>query len=473
MLAYPFAGAGATNTDALYAIGTADALLHVLAKPTKTAGETLCYLMNADDATNIRLGIRYTDDKPFIEIGAATYVSSAAISVSPWGRVVDLWAMLDRSGSCYFYADGVACGSIDISADVGTDIDSDTIEIGGRLVATEGWSGVVMQAHEHVLAGTFPTADERAAIAMQRFLNPDAESPVLAARAAYATERRLDVDFVDTFYNATTVANHGTGGDLTIGGGLQFRDCRTRAERSAISIPDDSWYCLDQSHDASVTANLGCSAGTYIIETIYKEIIVPGNSSQLFEIRNATGNDQCRLNINGSGDYLVQLRMNGTYKTLYLFNQGNPEYGRGGLNVLHQVFAADVVDYYVYLNAQQFGQKLANPDDLDLSGNVTVDFGDPSWVDGIIAIRVWNTAGGSSSLPAGWADEIRDRVINPWETSGAFAGMTLRGNWELRDGAQLSGSTTITNLANPGTCDLTVSGGSTFGDARIVKLRGL
>jgi len=450
MLAYPFAGAGATNTDALYAIGTADALLHVLAKPTKTAGETLCYLMNADDATNIRLGIRYTDDKPFIEIGAATYVSSAAISVSPWGRVVDLWAMLDRSGSCYFYADGVACGSIDISADVGTDIDSDTIEIGGRLVATEGWSGVVMQAHEHVLAGTFPTADERAAIAMQRFLNPDAESPVLAARAAYATERRLDVDFVDTLYGATTVVNHGTGGDLTIGGGLKIQDARTIAERVAQPLPSRNWYTLNPATSGSTGAHdFGFHASNPVIARMLTgqfhdmpTVAGPG-------IEAATSGDRIRHRVDGSARR-IQSKASRTPVNMYL----DPDQkARGG--DIWVVCNGTVHDYYID------GQRVFTDNtfgvDLNLSGNCTLT------LDGrreCCRMAVWQM----SSVPASLEQEIMDCCMDPERDPPSLTGKIV--DFPLCDGI-LTGATVANQGTGGGTLTLTSAT-----DIRVM-LRGL
>jgi len=442
MLAYPFAGAGATNTDALYAIGTADALLHVLAKPTKTAGETLCYLMNADDATNIRLGIRYTDDKPFIEIGAATYVSSAAISVSPWGRVVDLWAMLDRSGSCYFYADGVACGSIDISADVGTDIDSDTIEIGGRLVATEGWSGVVMQAHEHVLAGTFPTADERAAIAMQRFLNPDAESPVLAARAAYATERRLDVDFVDTLYGATTVVNHGTGGDLTIGGGLAIEAVRTRAEMVSPKITERSFFSLKGNYSGSTGVHdFGFHASDPVIIRMMTgafkglpTVAGPG-------IEAATSGDRVRHRLDGSAQRL-QSKAAGTQVNMYM---DPTQRGRGG--DLWVICNGTTHDYY--WSGQHVFRDTSFGAAIDLSGDCTVT------LDGrcqCCRMAVWQM----STVPGDLVQELRDCCMDVESDPPSLGTPAL--DFPLRDGV-ISGTSVPNQGSGGGTLTLSSATG--------------
>jgi len=406
MLAYPFAGAGATNTDALYAIGTADALLHVLAKPTKTAGETLCYLMNADDATNIRLGIRYTDDKPFIEIGAATYVSSAAISVSPWGRVVDLWAMLDRSGSCYFYADGVACGSIDISADVGTDIDSDTIEIGGRLVATEGWSGVVMH--------------------------------------------RLDVDFVDTLYGATTVVNHGTGGDLTIGGGLKIQDARTIAERVAQPLPSRNWYTLNPATSGSTGAHdFGFHASNPVIARMLTgqfhdmpTVAGPG-------IEAATSGDRIRHRVDGSARR-IQSKASGTQVNMYLDPDQN---ARGG--DIWVVCNGTVHDYYID------GQRVFTDNtfgvDLNLSGNCTLT------LDGrreCCRMAVWQM----SSVPASLEQEIMDCCMDPERDPPSLTGKIV--DFPLCDGI-LTGATVANQGTGGGTLTLTSAT-----DIRVM-LRGL
>jgi len=49
----------------------------------------------------------------------------------------------------------------------------------------------------------------------------------------------------------------------------------------------------------------------------------------------------------------------------------------------------------------------------------------------------------------------------------------LRGNWEMREGAQVASSTVITNLANPTVGDLTISGAGTFSGSRVLQVGGM
>jgi len=471
-----FAGAGATDTDSEYAAGTNDILVRVLAKPEQTDGETLCYLVNLDDATNFRMGIRYADDKLFVEIGGNTYVSDTAISPSPWGRVVDLWGMLDRSASAYFLCDGATCGDVDISADVATDIDSDTMEIGGRLVATEGWSGVILAAGQFILSGAFPTSGEMAAITVERLLNPDTESPTMLLRGAYATERRLDVDFnVEGIfealdYNDTTVPNHGTGGDLTIGGGLQWDDVRAVAERCAISIPANDWYTFDATHEATVTADLGGVNGDAICEIIYKDIDRAfGYTDELVEVSGGGGDYFEIYSIWATRGIRVEAVGTGTHLLFYLSGAGRLPVSLNGLHVCHMYRASGANRMKILVDGIIHGWGASVAAAIDLSGNLDIKLGDSSMWDGILALRVWNVASGMTDPDA----LLRERASNPWEVPATLAGGTLIANYELRAGAQMASSTTIVNQAPGAAGPLTISGGGTIGNITTLAVRGI
>jgi len=475
MLGRPFgvSSAALSGTDTEFRLGTADFIMEYVGLiPYDTSDPTRQDLMRAtEDANDFVLSFRQSSNCFRLTLGGTSSTSSSP-SFDIAGHLFHLIVFGDRSGNAYFYLDGEPLGSVDISGEVAININSDTVLVGGQVLGSAAGHDFTMLARLFVLSDAFPTSGECANIAKNRYLNPDAESPVLAARAAYATERRLDVDFIDTHEDATTIVNHGTGSDLTIRGGLEFNECRVQAERTAIDSPQDNWYSLDESHDASGTGDIGLAVGSYIVETVYKDITHPGIGDPLYEIQDASANERARINIQSNITITTQFRVNGTFKTIALYDASGAEYGRHGLHVVHQLFEPDTGNCYSYVNGQKIGE-VSTVDDLDLSGAVTVDFGDNNIIDGLLAIRVWNLAGASAPLPSDYHAEILQRVINPWSIDGAFASMGLKGRWELRDGAQLSGSTTITNLANPGTCDLTVSGGSTFGDARIVKLRGL
>lgn len=474
MLGAPF-GAGSealSDTDTEYRLGTSDFIMEYVGRiPYDVTDPARQDLMRAtEDANDFILSFRQSSNCFRLTVGGTSRTSdSPAFDIV--GHLFHLMVFADRSGDVYFYLDGEALGNSDISGEAATDITSDTVLIGGQMLGTAAGSELTLSSRLFILSGAFPTDGERATIAEDRFLAPDTESLTLSTRSGYATERRIDIDLVDTYADSTTVANHGTGGDFSLSGGLQFDECRVQAEAVRISVPKDNWYTLDENHDAGVTADIGCAVGAYIVEAVYKDITHPGIGDPLFEIQDSTGNERSRINIQSNITVSSQLRIGGVFKTLLVYNASGSEYGRSGLHVLHQLFAPDPDDYYCYVNGNKIGEKTSIGSDLDLSGALTIDFGHSSLRDGLVALRVWNLAGASAPLPDNYVEEIYARVRDPWSTEGAFSSMTLRGNWELRESAQLPGSTTITNLANPGTGDLTVSGGDTFGDARYLIVR--
>jgi len=439
--------------------------------PTNPARQDL--MRATEDANDFILSFRQSSNCFRLTVGGTSQTSGSP-SFDIAGHLFHVFAFGDRGGSVYFYIDGEAIGSADISAEVATNINSDTVLIGGQMLANAAGHRFTLLARLFVLSGTFPTADEMAAIAMQRYLDPDAESPTLAARANYATERRLDVDFVDIDQDGTTVTNNGTGGDLTIGGGLRWRECRTQAERTAITIPDENWYSFDESHEATnAAANLSCVQGSYVCEIVYKDTIVPqATNDTYFELRASGGDERLRMNQQAVGNaYNLAARSNATWYGEDVYRDGYAEYGRNGLHVSAIITDADADTRMIYINGVLVNT-VAMPPDLNLSGNINIKYGEDTARDGILAIRIWNAA----SLPADYTDIIKRRVTNPWTVTDGFSGMTLRANWECRINASISqpaGSTLIKNQANPGTGDLTISGGGTLADSTVLAVRGL
>ncbi len=107
---------------------------------------------------------------------------------------------------------------------------------------------------------------------------------------------------------------------------------------------------------------------------------------------------------------------------------------------------------------------------MNLAGNCAITWDNTNGRTGLLAWRLWNAA----SLSSGWLAEAISRVKAPWKTTSgsytAFAGMTGRLCYEMRNGAQLPGSAVIVNRFNPGVGDLTISGGATFGASRVLAV---
>ena len=168
------ANAALSDTDAQYTIGTADFVVECIFKfsPQDYVGaHTSGMPMWSDDGgTDWYLICRYDDDRMAIWIDGATYYGTIDSNVI--GRRVHVIVFCDRDGNAYFYLDGAANGTDDISAKSASDLDGTVMEIGGK---NGGYGRIddVSQSRLFVLSGTFPTAAEMQAIATERFLNPD------------------------------------------------------------------------------------------------------------------------------------------------------------------------------------------------------------------------------------------------------------------------------------------------------------
>lgn len=463
------AAAALSDTDAEYTIGTNDFIVEatVNVKWITNAAADSYLIWCSDGAVDWYFHLRQT--MIGIWIDGNSYLSTAVENMS--GRTVHVMVFCDRSGNAYYYLDGAYVDSDDISAKSGSALDGTVLNVGGTNGANQRCDACQM-ARLFILSGAFPTAGEMAAIAAERFVNPDAESPTLALRAAYATERRLDVDFVDIDQDGTTVTNNGTGGALTIGGGLNWYAVRTQAERTAIVTPEEDWYIFDETHLASNgAADLGCVQGSYVLEALVRDTIYPITNQNIYQFRNAGNTDSLQWRVNAVDQYNLQTKVDGGFTTTVLDGPGYSEYGRHGLHVWHQVYDADGNASWTCINGQcvDDGTPAA---DLDLSGNMALQIDNTLCRGGILGIRIWNSA----SLPADWATIIKRRVYNPWTVTDGFTGMTLRANYECRISdaiAQPVDSTVIKNQANPPTGDLTISGGGTLANSTVLAVRGL
>jgi hypothetical protein len=465
------AAAALSGTHANHAPGTNDILAALSFKADRNDAVTYTYVYAADSAGVFRIGIRQADGFPFIEIAANRYFGTAI--PNPWGRVVDLLVCADRNGSVYFYYDnGIACGSVDISADVATDITSQQAEIGGVCVAGSGRVQHVQAVRFHVvLAANFPTAAQRAAIGAELHQNPDAESPTLAGLTGYAAACRIVLTFIDVDQDGTTVANAGGTGaaTFTIGGGLAWRNVRTQAERSMISTPGEDWYCFDATHNAALGAtDLGCVAGSYVLELPYKDLATATRAAYLWLINKGANEQVYDYFAGASNQHSMPLVTGGGAVNRTLYINGYSEYARNAINILHQLYDAVNNRYQAFLNGCRVWDS-AVVADLDLTGAITVTFDSSINRVGLMALRLWNAA----SLPADYATIIRRRVVNPWTTTDGFTGMTLRGNWTGRKTAQAPTDTFLENAAQPGVGRLAISGGAQWQNARVLAVKGL
>lgn len=427
-------------------------------------------------APSFRLGINTTDGRPIVWITSQFFCPDSISDHKK--RRLHLFYFLHRSGSAYVYEPATGySSSIDISAEVATDITSNTLWIAGDATGPGRTAALCQLARLFVIdPADFPNADERAAIVSDRHFNPDVESPILAARTNYDAERRLHVPLDNVPQDGTTVPNLGTGGDPTIGGGKKWYEVRTVAEKATIIKPDEDWYSLDNAHKASVAADIGCIQGSYIKETVYKDARYPlGNRyiaglwkgiEEQFSVRYVSSTLQ---------GFLVHIRTNNiNYDFVIEGMTGYSKYGRDGLNVLHQVYDAVANKAYVFVNRQKI-KTLSIADDLDLSGSTNICTGTAgSSINGKgwLAHRLWNWP----SLPDGWEEEIHRRVANPWRIFeghpwGHDPATGLKGNWEGRAGAQLTDSLVVKNLAQPTVGDLIIQPATSWGASRVRLLK--
>jgi hypothetical protein len=211
-------------------------------------------------------------DKIHLDITSTLY-KSTAISPSTSGRLVHSVIFADRSALAYFFADGDAYGTADISAKVAVNLTSSVLNIGGRQSSSYGVIKKLLFARLYVFSGTFPTAAERTAIVQERYDNPDIESPTLAARAAYATESRAYIPLNDVEGDQTLLTNDGTAGSPVLGGGNNWEDVRTVAERAPITSPDEDRYVLDDGFTAAnAAAALAVAPGGFVLEAVIENL---------------------------------------------------------------------------------------------------------------------------------------------------------------------------------------------------------
>jgi hypothetical protein len=466
-----------TNTE--YRPGTNDFMMEACVRlDTSGSVATFDHIMAATEDTGDWLFLfhRTTDRIRFNIDGLNVYSTAITPSTGNW---LHLMLFADRSGSMYFYGRGIAAGSADISAKVAVDLNSDTLEILERqhLTQYDIIDGSMFRVFIFNPTGS-PCGDATAmaAIASERFVNPDAESPTLLARANYATERRLDVNFNDNKYNATTVVNEGTGGNLTVGGGLFVSQTMTHVESSERVRPEEDWYTFDTTHEATnAAADVGfVSGGSYICELIVKDVSrIASITDHLMEIDPAGTADHFRYR-NGNTSTWVEIQASAFVINSYFRSTLEIPHAADGLVVVHMTVdrAGGRLENIMFNgNKWLYGNNIFGP--MDLSGNCLFKFGDASTYDGLLACRVWCSA---ADMPSDLDDILYRRVYNPWTTPATLAGLTLRANYEMRvsetDG-QGAASAAIKNLANPGTGDLAISGGGLLGTTTVLAVKGL
>lgn len=405
------------------------------------------------------------------------YIDSLDSYSNPIDNATSRWiacsAFVHRAGLAYFYCNGSFIGSADVSSKVAVDLISNEVLSFGRTSIPQYDPVSGQLARLFVIdPANFPSEAERNAIVAERWANPDAESPTLYARTNYATERRVDVNCNDVNYNATTLANAGTGAaTFTIGGGLAWSAVRSVAERAAIEVPVRDWYAFDTTHEATATADIGCVDGASIVEIIYRDLHrCPMATDYLAQIAAGAG-DYLYLRASGANTIFAQCAHNGSTVNTYLTTTGYKPISLDGIHVLHMYVDQTGNRQAIYIDGQRHMWSAAAVAQA-LSGNLTLKLGDSSQYDGIVAMRLWNVAVGlTGDVPAA----IYGRVGNPWVAPTTLCGATLRGNWEMRLDASIgqgASSTLVKNLANPGTGDLTISGAGTWASSTKMAVRG-
>lgn len=424
---------GATATDNEFLIGTNDFITEWIGRKEVEEDETYAYPIALDNNTNVRIGYQYSTNEIRLIIGGSSWNISGGL---PRGFGVTYHGMVfaDRSGSAYIYIDGELLGTVDISGEVATNCNSDSCEIGGRCPTSVGVFDALQLARLFVLSGAFPTAGEIESIVNERYLNPDVESPTLADRSAYATEKRLDVDFVGMLYGATTVANSGTGPDLTIGGGLNVEDIRTREEGVAKRIPEKTFYTVAGTYSGSTGAHdfgFG-SSNPVIIRMITGPFGGPATVAGP-GIEAATSGDRVRHRLDGSAQRL-QSKASGTQVNMYFDHQ---QMSLGG--DIWVVCSGTVHDYY--WNGQHVFTDNTFGGALDLSGNCTVTF------DGrchCCRFAAWQM----SSVPTNIVQDIRDCCLDPETDPISLTGKLI--DFPIKSDLIGSGDSTVANQGSGG-----------------------
>jgi hypothetical protein len=465
ILGAPFgSGHALAGTHANFEVDTDDFMIEITPQ-IKTNVNYTWVIWSTGGANHWYAGVQASTNVIRLNIDGLT-VSSSALPDGWLDSHAPIHIFADRDGNAYFYYNGVAYGSADISSKSAVDLDDTTIRAGGRESSGQDSTDTLSSCRLFVIdAADFPGATERAAIALERALDPDVESLTLAARTNYATERRLDLDFNDTGFTDTAIDNLGTGANMAIQGPRAWRLVRSQAEIANAITPDQDWYVLDNGYTATnAAADLGCVIGGYICEIVLENY--RDSNARPWRIEDAGATDRFEGAVSGS-DFDAIFESGGVTRTHSIQAAGYSSYG-WGRTVIHQLYSASTNLYTITLNALN-GVYITPITDLDLSGNLTIDLGEE-----VLIMRLWNFTASGGKLPTGWEAELKNRVYNPWTSSSLFDGTSnLKGEWILSAGAQVSSSTVIVNQANPGTGDLTISGGATFGAARRLVRRGI
>jgi len=137
------------------------------------------------------------------------------------------------------------------------------------------------------------------------------------------------------------------------------------------------------------------------------------------------------------------------YRNLYNFN------------IVHIVLNTNT-STSVYIDGQRIHYDINTPRIPDLSGNladINMAGADTTITHNICGLRVWNP----TALPVGWEDELKLRVMNPWDRSTLFGDANLKIEYLLNEDVNPA-SFVIPNSANPGTGDLTITPAGMFED---------
>jgi hypothetical protein len=403
-------------------------------------------------------------DKLHLDITGTIY-KSTALTPATSGRLVHSIIFADRDGNAYFYGDGAAAGTADISGKSAVDLTSTVLNIGGRQSSSYGVVKKLLFARLHVFSGTFPTAGEMAAIAKERYDSPDIESTTLEARGSYATENRAYIPFNDIDQDQALLTNDGTAGSPTLGGGNNWEDVRAVAEAAPMIYPDEDYYVLDDGYTAAnASADLSATSGGYVLEAVVEDL--RNTNARPWRIQNAGATERLEC-IRSGGTIDLEIETNSITNQCRLQAAGYSDYG-WERTVIHQLYDATTNLYRVAVNGQVVYTSPGLIADLDLSGNLAIDLGEE-----VLSLRIWNFTRAGGALPTGWEAELQNRAYNPWINSAFFDGTETKGEWIMGASSQVASSTVIVNQDNPGTGDLTISGAAVYSAARRLVRKGL
>jgi len=471
-LALRAGGGHLVDTDAEYEISLSDYLVEFWAQPGLSVQPTTYCVQVTGGTHTMQCGLNQNGQQLVMYLGSTSVTSLATTSIT--GAMLHGMVAVDRDTKVYFHVNGEDAG--DKTALVGeaaTDIDSTNLTLGGVTINNR----VLRQAMGRLIifpAGVFPTEEELDQIAAERYDNPWEESPTLLRilDSAYTAAVRSQPNFYDVSnFTATSVPNDGTGGDFTISGSLEWAEVRTQIIRAPIAKPDEDWFTLDHNTRGINTDDLGLGAGSFIHEAIISEVSSLPVGLTLIAYSADSLNEKIQINVNTSGELWAQFRIGGSYRSVLITGPGYSEYGREGINVITQVIDAAGAWCRAYVNGIFMGKQEALPAGLDMSGDVQVVFGRNTEEDGVLASRLWYWPGAASSVPSDFLEVMRARVSDPWKRETYdYDANAIYAEYLNNTTAQSYGSTSMINLAQPGTCDLPVGG--SIGNLRTLRLRG-